>query len=218
MDMSYSLTGGKRRILWDSGGQTPEVTPVTEPKTVHVQLKVKEGNIYEVPQVKPEVMPKPTTVVLGGAVIGPLPPSAPTVPPYVPKNGHKSKKVRSLHDEERDIIRNEFINLNGQTTADHWVQFKEQFIPQVVAIFQITGFVSYLHREVAKNSLILPNITAYKEWLKGQINLWAQYTSQKYQVYRNKKAALDQPVQTVQVNISGPPKLAVGFPGKMKYA
>lgn len=122
----------------------------------------------------------------------PAPATAPAASSPKSGNGHKSEKKRDLTDTEKDSIRAEFVAQNGTADDDHWVEFKKGMDDEV-AIFQVTGFVSYLHREVARGNIILGNQSAYLTWLKGQYKLWAQYQSPKYSSYRAKVAKATQP-------------------------
>lgn len=94
-------------------------------------------------------------------------------------NGHEKKKKRELTDNERDTIRSEFMALNGQIIDDACVAIKNNLDPEV-AIFQITGFVTSLHKEVREGKTTLKNMNAYEEFLQKHRALWATYNSPKY--------------------------------------
>jgi hypothetical protein len=92
-------------------------------------------------------------------------------------NGHKSTMTRKLNDTEKDQIRAEFIALNGQVHEDACVQVHKN-LPDSndVGIFQVVGFVSYLHFQVARGKIILRDLTAYEEFLqKKYARLWPKY-------------------------------------------
>jgi hypothetical protein len=90
-------------------------------------------------------------------------------------NGHKVEKKRDLLDTERNFFRSTFIQKNGQIEDDFCVGLK-QLVDDDVAIFQITGFISYLHREVAQNHLELPDLQAYCNWMHARYaDLWEQW-------------------------------------------
>jgi hypothetical protein len=100
-------------------------------------------------------------------------------------NGHKKEKIRSLLDSEKDHIRTQFSLVNGQIADDACVGIKGN--PQIgaeISIFQVTGFVTYLHKQVAMGKLILNDINKYLEFLQGHRDLWARYNSPKYQAMR----------------------------------
>jgi hypothetical protein len=100
-------------------------------------------------------------------------------------NGHKILKKRPLTDSEKDNIRVFFKESNGQIESDACVEYKKLAeVDPDVAIFQITGFVSYLHNRVASGELTLSNMPAYFEFIKGHRNLWATYNSPRYQALR----------------------------------
>jgi hypothetical protein len=96
-------------------------------------------------------------------------------------NGHKSLKVRDLLNPEKDSIREFFLFKNGMIGNDDCTSFKLQMVAEV-AIFQITGFVSYLHCKVAEGLLTLQNLIIYEAWMRTKYHdsLWARYN---YAVY-----------------------------------
>jgi hypothetical protein len=113
------------------------------------------------------------------------PPSGPAVAKPRSGNGHKKEKIRSLLDSEKDHIRSCFCGHNGQIEDDVCVAIKQdQAIGTEVGIFQVTGFVTYLHNQVAMGKLILKDINKYLEFLQGHRDLWARYNSPKYQAMR----------------------------------
>lgn len=100
-------------------------------------------------------------------------------------NGHSALAKRKLNDPEKNYIRQEFMALNGE--------FKDAkksctaMLPQMgadISVWQITGFVSYLHREIAADRLQVPDMPAYLTFLEAHKKLWAQYNSPKYQNLR----------------------------------
>jgi hypothetical protein len=112
------------------------------------------------------------------------PVSAPAADPAAtPKrsgNGHARNKVRSLLDGEKDSIRTEFLSLNGQIDEDACVRLKLNKMPPEVSIFQVTGFVTYLHLKVAGGELNVRDLPAYLAFLQTHRDMWARYNSQKY--------------------------------------
>ena len=75
-------------------------------------------------------------------------------------NGHKKEKVRPLEDWEKDLIRKEFIRLNGEITHDSCLEIKKK-LSKKTAIFQVTGFVTRLHEYVKKGTLELHSLEHY---------------------------------------------------------
>lgn len=125
------------------------------------------------------------------------PAPAPAVtPPVIPPatedrkarngNGHASKKVRDLNDNEKDIIRAGFTSLNGQIHEDACKPIHDRLNPEV-SMAQVTGFVTYLHGRVASGALTLKDMPAYLTFIEGHRDLWATYNSPKYQALRGKK-------------------------------
>ena len=131
-------------------------------------------------------------------------------PPAKPKigNGHKSVKVRNLTDHERNTIRAVFIAEDGVAEDDRWVLLHKDMDP-VIGIFQVTGFVSYLHREVAMGKITLKDMPRYVKYMKKRRNLWATYNSPKYVAMRN---ALKQVPKSINGEGQLTPKFASGFP------
>jgi len=120
----------------------------------------------------------------------PLDTSTPAVARPRNGNGHKKEKIRSLLDAEKDFIRTNFSALNGQIKDDVCVEMKQNVaIGAEVGIFQVTGFVTYLHGRVAAGELILNDLPAYLEFIKGHRDLWARYNSPKYAAMRSNVAS-----------------------------
>lgn len=131
--------------------------------------QVKEGSITAPPPIPVPVQPPVQTSVV----------IRPKITRNRVGNGHKSEMVRKLNDQERDLIRSVFIAKNGQIEEDDCVTIKPS-LGEDIAIFQITGFVSYLHRDVAIARTQLRDLTAYKTWMANKYaGLWTQYNSDK---------------------------------------
>jgi hypothetical protein len=112
---------------------------------------------------------------------------------YTPRNGngHKVEKKRNLTNPERDMIRAEFMQVKCMIYEDACVEMYNRIkttLPNSLelAIFQVTGFVSYLHAQIAEGKLIPPDIDLYKTWLQGKRELYATYNSPKYIELRRK--------------------------------
>ena len=75
-------------------------------------------------------------------------------------NGHKVLKKRKLLEWEKNYIRAEFIKLNGIIHEDFTLPIKAK-LGDEVSIFQVTGFVTLLHKYVAEGSLVLPDMNRY---------------------------------------------------------
>jgi hypothetical protein len=106
------------------------------------------------------------------------------------RNGHKSEMVRKLNNEERNFFRQSFLRKNGEFEEDDCVALKAG-VSEDVAIFQVTGFISYLHRDVAQGRTTLPNLPAYLEWMHMKYEgLWSQYNNPRFQDirYQNEQA------------------------------
>ena len=103
-------------------------------------------------------------------------------------------------DDEKDIIRQAFTNHDGiiedkDCTAIH------KLMGQDCTVFQVTGFVTYLHKQVAMGRIILNNYSNYEASLKKKRSLWTTYNSPKYRAMRKSGSGVAHP------------QFAAGFPG-----
>lgn len=89
-------------------------------------------------------------------------------------NGHKREAWRKLYDWEKNIIRAEFVRLNGIIHEDACLGIQKR-LSNDVAIFQVTGFVTLLHKYISLGRLRLPDMISYERHLKQKRKLWAQY-------------------------------------------
>lgn len=100
-------------------------------------------------------------------------------------NGHKAEKKRDLEVFEKNKIETKlFIPNNGQIGPDMCVEFKMKHLPDDVAIFQVTGYVTALHGKVRKGKLHLRNMDAYEKFLREHQALWRTYDSPRYREMR----------------------------------
>lgn len=104
-------------------------------------------------------------------------------PVFKSGNGHKKAKIRDLTESERNVIRSDFITVNGQIEEDACHKIKEKLDP-VVSIFQITGIIVQLHREVAIGKIKMVNMRSYKRFIRKHRQRWATYNSDKYKKMR----------------------------------
>jgi len=138
-----------RKILWDPSEQIIE-PDIPEPSPVSISF--------------PDPEAAQTTVLI-----------KPKITRNRTGNRHKREKVRDLEDVERAFFRKTFLDKNGQIENDLCTVMK-QGVASEVAIFQITGYISYLHREVAQNRLVLNNLQAYCQWMCERYHdLWEQW-------------------------------------------
>lgn len=98
-------------------------------------------------------------------------------------NGHKRAKKRNLYSAEKDVIKAAFLKDNGQIAEDKCVEIHETLNPEI-SIFQVTGYVTSLHRHIARGTLTISNLDAYINFLQSHRNLWATYKSPKYEAMR----------------------------------
>jgi hypothetical protein len=136
--------------------------------------------------------PEPEPVIPEPVVVAVLDPPVVRVTESPPgktpsKNGHKSLKIRDLFEPEKDKIKNElFIPNNGIIERDLCVTFKRQHMPEEVTIFQVTGYVTTLHGQVAKGVFRLRNQRAYEAAIEKHRALWNTYNTPKYIERRNR--------------------------------
>jgi len=130
-------------------------------------------------------------------------PTSPATAPAKPKsrngNGHKKLKKRELADQEKDGIRTAFLAIDGVADNDHWVEYKKG-MDQDISIAQVTGFVSYLHTQVAMGRLCMADTIRYIDHIQHRHDLWSTYNSPKYKAMRETQSA------------PASPKFASGFP------
>ena len=95
------------------------------------------------------------------------------------RNGHKSNKKRKLNDFEKNYIRSKFYSLEGRLYRNDCVQIrlylnttkKNPRLSQSgkerseITPFQVTGFMTYLHKEVAKGEIVFIDMDAYNQHL-----------------------------------------------------
>jgi len=114
-------------------------------------------------------------------------------------NGHKSQKVRDITEGERELIRRKlFMPANGMIGPDACVKFKAANFPAEITIFQVTGCIVSLHRQVAQGRLELRDMEAYVKFIRSHRNLWKTYDSPKYQAMRKTRLAEHPVVNTVE--------------------
>lgn len=130
-------------------------------------------------------------------------------------NGHSSDRKRALENDERDTMRQEFLNLNGQLadndkecTRIHQELNKNLNGRKPLSVWQVTGFISVCHRYVAQGSLQVRDMNAYIQWMKEKYpgGLYRQYNDPKNQAKRQAATQAQSGAQTQG------PKFAGGFP------
>ena len=92
------------------------------------------------------------------------------------KNGHVAMKKRDLADAEKDMIRSKFMELDGQIYDDACLPIQKQ-MDSAVTIFQVVGFVSFLHGQVARGLIRLRDAGAYETMLMQHRAKYAAYAS-----------------------------------------
>ena len=108
-------------------------------------------------------------------------------------NGHKIAKVRSLNDDEKNHIRRYFQAVNGEIRPDSCVALRNAMPTKAeISIFQVTGFVTYLHGEVMAGLATVRNLPRYLAYLQSHRAMWAKYNSPKYAAMRLKNHCTEQ--------------------------
>lgn len=102
-------------------------------------------------------------------------------------NGHATEMVRKLIDSDRIIIDAEFRKVNGEfEDAKKSATAILSLLPSEIVIWQVTGRISHLHREIARGKLEVADMPSYMAFVKAHKELWRQYNSPKYQQARTK--------------------------------
>jgi len=154
--MATFITIQKRVVNWDFNEAIIEDEPVATP------VPPPRVVIHQTPKKSLVIQPKPHN-----------------------RNGHRSEMVRKLNDSERTWLKNKFLQKNGQIANDDCVAFKGQIISDCIAIFQITGYISVLHRYVALGRLELRDLSAYLNWMEYKYQgLWSQYNNERFTTIR----------------------------------
>jgi hypothetical protein len=160
--MATFITFQKRVVNWDANEAIVEEEPVATPAPS-----------------------SPVTAETSSLRLGQTDRSLVIQPKPNNRNGHRSEMVRKLNDGERVWLKNKFIQKNGQIANDDCVAFKGQMISDVIAIFQITGYISVLHRYVALGRLELRDLSAYLNWMEFKYQgLWSQYNNERFTAIR----------------------------------
>ena len=164
-----------RRILWEPDSITPEefVAPLPPPAI--------PDPVW--PSVTSEQLGYPDREIVTGTL------------PVVSGNRHRPQKVRELTQGEKAAIKNElYIPLNGCIVKDACVRFKVSYMPPVIGIFQVTGYVTACHSMVARGEIQLRDIAEYEVFIRNSRSLWASYNSDKYRALRDRLAVSQTPV------------------------
>jgi hypothetical protein len=119
----------------------------------------------------------------------------PIIPVKYPSgNGHKSLMTRELQDQDRTYIKEMFLARSGclnpkNKICTEWAQYLN------LSVFQVTGYVSVLHKYIWTNKLELSPLSKdiYFNWMRGQYKMWARYNSDKYKKYRDKEVPVPRP-------------------------
>jgi len=87
-------------------------------------------------------------------------------------NGHRFTAKRPLTENERTLIRRWWLKRGGIVTTNDVVNFRKLLLPDDVGIFQIGGYISVLHRALARGELTIANIQAYNKNRKSRGQSW----------------------------------------------
>ena len=179
---------GKRRVLWDPAEQINEEGPVIQQAPLTLEQFQASLPGPEVIGIGSEPVPAIAAKVQGKAVV--IEPKTTRAYKQREGNGHKIGKVRGLINPERDRMREFFINHNGQIGDDDCVNNKTFFVASDVTIFQVTGFISVLHNDVAEGQIQLKDLPSYEQWMRAKYGgLWARYNNPMYVTVRKQNQA-----------------------------
>lgn len=132
----------RRRIVWD-GQLAPEpTTPVVNKPS------------YQAPKAQSQPVLASAPVQVTVTKIG--------------SNGHKSEFIRKMTADEKKAIRKWWLNRSGCCGWDDVVEFRKEHMPPEVAIFQVVGFITTLHKALAKGEETISDLTKYNEHRKAR--------------------------------------------------
>lgn len=158
--MELTIVTSKRKILWEPEA---EEAPVLPPPQSEIEVPI-------------QTVTTPTQTIA-------VQPNGKRAYKARSGNGHKSTKIRDLYDTERDSMRFKlFLPKNGQISDDDCVAFRSSSLPSEVSIFQVTGFISVLHTEVAEGRTQVNDLPTYETWMRLKYGgtLWARYNHPLY--------------------------------------
>jgi hypothetical protein len=118
---------------------------------------------------------------------------------HKPKNGHRKTLItRALTASEKELIKQKFVKWNGIVKEDA-SKILKRAIPEA-SIFQITGVIVHLHRQVKIGVIQLRDPSEYHDTLDARRRQWATWNSPKYQALNQK---LNGPISFQSVVPSG---------------
>jgi hypothetical protein len=158
-----------------------EIRPINPPKSVYIPLKIGPDHRTYRPSI--DEFNADVAALKRHQTIN----TAPLTETVRSGNGHKAAKIRSLNEEEKNHIRVWFNALNGEIRPDACVRLHTSMKTKTeISIFQITGFVTYLHSQVMSGLATVRNIDRYLAYLQSHRDMWAKYNSPKYAAMRAK--------------------------------
>jgi RNA polymerase sigma factor (sigma-70 family) len=95
-------------------------------------------------------------------------------------NGHAKEKRRPLSEREKLILRNLFVEVNGQIESKVCIEMKKH-VGHDICMAQVTGYMVGLHALVKKGLIALKDDKAYYGCLAAHRAKWATYQSPRYQ-------------------------------------
>jgi hypothetical protein len=161
------------------------------------------------------IAPSPTPEPLIHSIVETVPVQGPIRTRIRNGNGHRSGMVRKLNDSERAWLKTKFLQKNGRIANDDCVTFKGQIISDCIAIFQITGYISVLHRYVAMGRLELRDLSGYLNWMHEKYQgLWTQYNNPRFTTARmaNRDAVYEGRAPTATIPIEEVPIMTTAGP------
>jgi len=87
-------------------------------------------------------------------------------------NGHRFTAKRPLTEVERGFIRNWWLKRGGIVTTNNVVEFLHTRLKDDVGIFQVSGYISVLHRALARGELKIADVQAYNKNRKSRGQSW----------------------------------------------
>jgi len=133
----------RRRIIWDGALKT-------EPVKTGEPVTAKRKTSYQAPKSSPKPVAASAPMQVGS---GQSKPDS--------KNGHKVEFIRKMNEDEKKAIRRWWLNKDGCCDWDSVVEFKSKRLSEEIAIFQVVGFITSLHKKLAKGTITGIDISKY---------------------------------------------------------
>jgi hypothetical protein len=108
-------------------------------------------------------------------------------PAPVPQNKHAITAKRPLTEQEQEVIRREFLKLNGifEESKKDCTRIRN-LLSDDVSVWQVSGYVVKLHQLAKAKELSMKDRRAYLSANRGHYKHWLSYNGAKYDEMREK--------------------------------